>query len=438
MREKMVTKKNSFVKAAALLAAVVMTVFIGISAMAAGTASRYDPISGTTMKFTKYLVVRKGETNPAVTFEFEVSVPETEVADTATTLGVIPGPDKANVVVGSASFTAGEANTAANDESDGVDRTNGAVAAFVESGGYTYATKDVNIDFTAVSFEEPGVYRYYITEKANADSAFGIDPVSVRTVDVYIIEDPDNAGKLKIGAYIMYKGKVTAAPNMNATAAETAKPNGAEPEGAVKTDKFTNTYPTNRLTLKKTVKGNQGSRDKYFKFNVKVESDAIVDTAHYAVSGLDNPETINKATVYTAADFENNKPNNGEGYLTGRQLKDGYDIYLQHGDAVEIYGIPVGSAYTITETSENYKPSWTIVRDADTSTNIASGSDEIAKETGNTIFTDNTTVTFTNEKSGVIPTGIIASVAGLLVAGVIAGIGFLFFGTRSKRRYEDE
>ncbi len=45
---------------------------------------------------------------------------------------------------------------------------------------------------------------------------------------------------------------------------------------------------------------------------------------------------------------------------------------------------------------------------------------------------------FTNTREGVIPTGVILSVAGLLVVGIIAVIGFVFFGIRSKRRYDED
>ena len=53
-------------------------------------------------------------------------------------------------------------------------------------------------------------------------------------------------------------------------------------------------------------------------------------------------------------------------------------------------------------------------------------------------ITEDTTLAYTNTKDGVIPTGIILSVAGLLVVGLIAVIGFVFFGIRSKRRYDED
>ena len=50
----------------------------------------------------------------------------------------------------------------------------------------------------------------------------------------------------------------------------------------------------------------------------------------------------------------------------------------------------------------------------------------------------NTTLTFTNTKQGVIPTGIILSAAGLIVVAILVVAGVVFFGVRSRRKYEEE
>ena len=59
-------------------------------------------------------------------------------------------------------------------------------------------------------------------------------------------------------------------------------------------------------------------------------------------------------------------------------------------------------------------------------------------KTGTIVDGTNVKVGFINDKDGTIPTGVILSVAGLLVVGIIAVIGFVFFGIRSKRRYEED
>ena len=157
----------------------------------------------------------------------------------------------------------------------------------------------------------------------------------------------------------------------------------------------------------------------------------LVDDAHYAITGHDKNPKNNDATIYSDSELvENNKD-----YLTGAQLEAGYDIYLQHGDTISIAGLPIGCKYTITEANEEYSVSTVTTRDAAPTTTVASGTSNVVKESN---FTENTTVAYTNEKTGAIPTGVILSVAGLLVVGVVAIIGFVFFGVHSRRRYEED
>ena len=45
---------------------------------------------------------------------------------------------------------------------------------------------------------------------------------------------------------------------------------------------------------------------------------------------------------------------------------------------------------------------------------------------------------FTNDRSGVIPTGVILSVAPWAIAGVVILAGVVFFAIRSRKKYEEE
>ncbi|MBR3041570.1 MAG: hypothetical protein IKH94_02725 [Eubacterium sp.] len=422
-------KGKRLTKLLALLVAALMAVFVSLPAMADGTSNTYTStngtVAGTTTTFKKYLVVRAGETNPDVTFSFTVSVPDSNNNEITTAgseeLQVKPG--VGTPVVSTAQFDDGEANLAK--DNNVLDPTE---VSFTD---YTYGVKDVTVDFSSVTFTEPGVYRYYITENDN-NTAFGIDSVAVRTLDVYI--EDNGSGKLQVAGYVMYKGQITDNPKKDKASTKNIDdvPNGAE--AGEKSNKFINTYPTNSLTINKTVTGNQGSKDKYFKFTIKASSSNLVATAQYPISGLDANPVDNSANSYAASDM---KTQNNITYLTGTQLTTGYEVYLQHNDVVKISGLPIGCTYTITETQEEYTPSWKIVRDAAPTVEITSGATNVATDVDPS-FPENTTVSFTNEKTGVIPTGVIVSAAGLLVVGVIAIIGFVFFGTRSKRRYEED
>lgn len=418
-------KGKRLTKLLALLVAALMAVFVSLPAMADGTSNTYTStdgtVAGTTTEFQKYLVVRAGETNPEVTFSFTVSVPDSNNNEITTAgngeLQVKPG--VGTPTVSTAHFNASEADEPKDD--------NVLAPSEVSFTDYTYGVKDVTVDFSTVTFTEPGVYRYYITENDN-NTAFGIDSVAVRTLDVYI--EDNGSGKLQVAGYVMYKEKLTVNPKKDKTS--DGVPNGAE--AGVKSTKFINTYPTNSLTINKTVTGNQGSKDKYFKFTITAASSNLVATAQYPISGLDANPAENGANAYAVSDM---KTQNNITYLTGAQLTAGYDVYLQHNDVVKISGLPIGCTYTITETQEEYTPSWKIVRDAAPTVEITSGATNEATDVDPS-FPENTTVLFQNEKTGVIPTGVIVSAAGLLVVGVIAIIGFVFFGTRSKRRYEED
>lgn len=403
----------------ALMMSFVLTVMVGLSVKAASDPGfKYTEIPGTTTSFNKYLVVRADETNPAVTFSFTVSAPDADIPSGSGTLEVKKGVDPDKVVIADVSFSDGEAST---DKSsfDGD-------ASVITFSDYTYAKKSVTVDLTAVKFTEPGVYRYYIREDDSTNPAFGNDTVPYRTLDVYI---EDNSGTLTVVGYVMYKDQITAAPKTDATGDVTDVPNGAE--AGTKYNLYTNTYPTESITLKKTVAGNQGSKDKYFKFTVKVEGTSIVSAADYAVSGQDKTTDIkeNAATTYTKTEMATNDVDS----VTGAQLTAGYTFYLQNDDTVVISGIPKGSTYTITEDSTG-AAGYTITTKTDNVDSTDSTNPNIVTDT----FDDSTVIEYTNTKSGVIPTGVLLSATPWIILGIVLIAGIVFFAVRSKKKYEEE
>ena len=66
-------KERRLTKIKVSLVALLVAIFMSLPVLADGVNNQYTPIPGTTTKLKKYLVVRKGETNPAVKFEFEVN-----------------------------------------------------------------------------------------------------------------------------------------------------------------------------------------------------------------------------------------------------------------------------------------------------------------------------------------------------------------------------
>ena len=134
------------------------------------------------------------------------------------------------------------------------------------------------------------------------------------------------------------------------------------------------------LTISKTVTGNAGSRDKYFKFTVTLSNVApgeyTVDLSHAdasvrnngatleAYKGMTNPETLTVAA--------------------NREVKQ--DFYLQHGQSITITGLTKGTSYVVTEAAEDYISTVT------------------GRNASGTITTDDVTVAFVNSRNIAVPT----------------------------------
>lgn len=369
----------------------------------------YTPVPGTTTQITKYLVVDGDSNVPAATFSF-TAAPGAAVEPGEGTVEVLPG--VGTVTVSNAEFSAGQ-QTTPGDEGDGI----------TDDSGKKYAQATTTVDLSGASFTEPGVYRYVITEAASADNTgrFTIDEETKRTLDVYV---KDQEGTLAVEGYVLYEGEVTDAPKQAADPEAEAPNNGAE--AGTKSIGFVNTYNTCDLTFGKTVTGNQGSKDKYFKFTLTINgagAGTIVNIDNTSGKLIAAPEKSD-ATKYEAAVMAEA---NGVTTLTADASgKIEHDFYLSHGNEVKLTGLPLGVTYTITETEEDYTPSATVTGDTDGAT--ASGN----TVSDATALTEDTTVAFTNDRTGVLPTGIAMSIVPGIAIVALAVVGIVLLG-RKKR-----
>lgn len=427
-------KKFRKLTSLAVTTAMAVMMMTGVVSAAAGNGNPYDPVTGTSCTFNKYLIMDEGDSVPNATFSFTVTPGTALTADTTDAkmevLAGVGNPTIANVI-----FAPGDATATAAGTNIDVARTNvqrGGVAGDTVQldAGEKYATKQATIDFSSVQFSEPGIYRYVVTETANADhAAAGIihDTDTDRILDVYVTDD--GTGVLVVSGYVMHTNANEVAMGTSNGSADVAADNDAL---ADKTDGFTNEYSSKDLKIEKEVSGNQASRDKYFELTVTVAD--IEDDDTYVVSLADDSDAntndgnadatsgAEKAGGTIAANAGKTNPTS----VTGAQLKAGVKFYLQHGQSVVIRGLAPNADYTVTENAEDYKSD---VKTGDTNSGVIG-----------TVAGDNKMATagFTNTRDGVIPTGIIISVAGLLVVGIIAVIGFVFFGIRSKKRYDED
>lgn len=464
-------RKNMKRLVAAFAAAAVMT---GTMPFAVFAANSYTAIHGTKTDFKKVLEIDDDTNIPQVTFNFTVTAGDAVNSTSSAKLDVFEGKNPENVVLkgpeadigttsgkeeGTITFTAMSKADAAADDSAG-DDNNVAINDEVAGDKY-YATRKAELDFSQCSFDEPGIYRYIVTENATTGAA-GIvnDSTTTRTVDVYVI---DNGTNLAIQGYIIYKGTVTGYPDStdsttvnntektvedgsttgDMTYASSLTVDGTAGEKSVG---FKNSYTTHDIEFSKEVTGNQGSKDKYFRFNIEVDGD-FDDAQTFAIdtdnSVYDSAPTQTTATIYTAAEMATANgvtvSINGSDVpaVLGSALKAGKDFYLQHGQKIIITGIPEGATYTITEYPEDYVPNATVTAGTDVDATVSMDKTVVSDLT--TGLTDDATVAFENHRNGVLPTGIIMSVAPVAVVGigVLAAIVALFIGSK-KRELEEE
>ena len=418
--------------------ATMVAAMVGLSTMTpAFAAAAYTPVDGTSCNFNKYLIMDAGDTVPNVTFSFTVAPGAARSADTAdnAVMQVLPGvgtPTIADVTFAPADTTVTDAGTnidvarAASDRATGLTAENGVEL----EAGEKYATHQATVDFSSVKFDEPGIYRYIITETASAtDEAAGImhDNDVDRVLDVYVVDD--GTGALTVAAYVMHKNDADVVINTTMGSADVAAASAAL---ADKTDGFTNEYNTKDLVFKKEVTGNQASRDKWFEFTARLAD--VNDDDVYVVSLADDNDAnttdgnADATSGTTTATRASNQGKTNPTSVTGAQLKAGVKFYLQHGQSIAIRGIAPNATYTVTEDAEDYKSTASAV----------TGYDDATTGVIATIAGDDKAVmtSFLNERNGIIPTGVMMVVipGALLTAGGIAGLSLM----SAKKRKEEE
>ena len=416
-----------------------MALLLAMNVSNATAGVTYTPINGGRGTFNKNLIMDMGDTVPNATFEFTVAPGQPISADTHdnTVMDVKAGVGTPTVTV--ATFAPSDTTTTSTSGNIDVARaastrvTGLTAATGVEfEAGEKFATKTVTIDFSSCEFPEPGIYRYIITETANAThEAAGImhDNDVDRVLDVYITHDPDSTASspaLKFETCVMH----TDVSNIDINT--TMGPTGNTPMPD-KTDGFTNEVNTKDLKITKEVTGNDASRDKYFKLTVHCAN--VQDADSFVVSlANDNDNATNDGNAdstsgSTVDTIDAYRGQTNPSSVTGAQLKAGVDFYLQHGQYVVIRGLPVNSTYYVTEDEENYKSETLEGKTNGTAASpvtigTVAGDSKVA-EAG-----------FLNTREGVVGTGISNPAKAGIAAVVIGllGVALLILKFSSKRK----
>ena len=381
-------------KHARFLTTLLAAVLLVAAALPSAFAFKYTAVAGTSTTFYKYLVMDVDANVPNATFAFTVA-PGTAIAATENRVAVLAGigtPTIANVTF------APTDSTTAGLPSD----TDTATA------GQQYATQTAKVDFSGISFTEPGIYRYIVTETATTNQGVTNDESATRTLDVYVT---DNDGALEVSSYVLHTGTDAPAAGTDKGSADVS--NTGDKLGD-KSAGYTNTYDTSNLTFSKTVSGNQASRDKYFAFTVTIRG---------AVAGTVYDVDLTKADVNISANPNDATTCIGNAVTQPQRLTvpAGGTVtqvfYLQHGQEITIKGLAKGTEYAVTENPEDYKQ---------TAPDNASG----------TIVSEDVTAAFTNTRSGVIPTGVLLTVAPFAAIMAVGAVGIIVMVGKKRKRAE--
>ena len=415
------------------VAAIAAAMLAAMPASAANYAANKQATGGTT-QIQKYLVIDNNAQVPDATFEYEITAgtavnyttPEGATGTVAAYAGI--GVDK--IDVGDVSFEAADIDDAVpGAENDGI----------TNSEDKKYVKKSFELDFSEVKFPEPGVYRYVLTEKNAGDEddlGLGIKHVGnyQKTLDVYVT---DSNGTLSVSTYVLCNSVRSTRPQIaDEVAALEDDVDRTATNNTDKTDGFVNEYVTKNLSFAKKVTGNQGSKDKYFKFSVKIK-DAEGTIVTVDLAGAEAAPTANNATIYTQAVMaaanavdENGDADDGQQLVIDSDEKT-YYFYLQNGQYITLKGLPTGASYEVSEAAEEYTS--TVTDDDENSIEI--GTLTFKDDASGDIGDDDIATGFINNKNGSIPTGVILSIAGPAVIG-LAVVGGIIYMT-IKRKKED-
>lgn len=402
-------KKRTIAKTGATMLTMAM-LLNGTTVLAAG--SNYGPqIGGTkTTTIDKYLVMDQQANVPNVSFTYKVTAGKAKAYDAAKkNVQILAGVDADKVTMAGVGTDA--ANTIKYAPGDATVQDANALVKNYDKATEKYAKKTAILDFSKCNFTEPGIYRYIITE-SGTNQAVTNDEDATRVVDVYVNDDSSADGKkLTIAGYVLHSNEsdIKAGDDLGST--------NANPDG--KSQGFTNEYDTSDLTFKKEVSGNQASHDKYFKFTVTIK-DAVPGTV-YNVNRL-NADKTSKSNAATIT--ENAGKTNPDKFTVGTDGTVTQEFYLQHGQEITIQGIAKDSKYSVTENKEDYKSTAAVVADY---TAPANG----------TIESADLKTSYLNTRAGVIPTGVIMTVAPFAAVTLLGAAGMVKI-RMSKKREEDE
>ena len=365
----------------ALVMLLAFVLLLGTTAITASAETIYEPIGGST-SFVKNLVVDADANIPDITFSYSMRR-GTAVPATDSNIEILVS-ETGGGTIGTAEFSnADTTNTIAGLPTD-EDHSN-------PTTGKKYVQKSVSITLPNTSFTKPGVYRYEISETNSNLPGVTYDSNPDRYLDVFVVANENNV--LSVDNYVFRDAATTIGLNGEYTSNSDKKSSG-----------YINTLTQYDFDFSKTISGNQGDKNKRFNFTLTITG---ANPGTYPISANDvegNPTSI---TV------------GNDGKATG-----GYS--LTDGSTVKVIGLNAGAVCTVTEDPGDYTATHILDDGA-----VVPGADSSAV----TLDSDHS-VAFTNTRSGIIPTGIIMTIAPFAIGICVFGAVFIFIICKRKsRRY---
>ena len=324
--------------------------------IATSTGSSTSVSGPSSVSFDKYIVLDQTAKVPNATINFSVTGSDNGIGG-----AVVKGTGTPQA--STATFTAGQMTYTSAQNGDTI----------TLDSGKAYASSSFTVDFSSISYTAPGTYRYALTETDPSVPGISSDS-NTYYIDVYVTVDNTN-------------GNLTAAVYGLANSDRNAKVTG-----------LVNNYTSAGLSVTKDVTGNQGDRNKEFEFTI-----TLTGTEGAALTqGNTYPISVTGGTATTTNPTEIEVRNDGG-------LKAEAKVYLKDNMTATVQGLPAGITYQIVEkdySGEGYTTGYQI----NDETAVSSSRDTGTKQTTDSA----TTVKFTNNREGVVPTGILLDVAPIL------------------------
>ena len=264
----------------------------------------------------------------------------------------------------------------------------------VASGQQSPVTKTLTGTWNpGITFSEIGIYTYTITETAGTNTGVTYDKSEYQVK--YTVVREEN-GELKI---------------LSTAIRQTKDSTGATMEAVKKSPEFTNKKQTADLRIDKDVTGSLGDKTKEFSFQLTVNGDSPQGTYTYQIyesngtpaSGKSGNVKSNEQTAFT--------------------LKDGQYLVVSY--------LPVGTNYSIIESSEGITDYTTTIDNKGTKGQEITGSAERKAE--GSITEGENQITFTNDKEGEEDTGIFMDILPFAVIVLAAVVLLAVVATRKVR-----